>query len=365
MIIIAGKNNIAVNALSYLALSFKAHKLAVVCNDSDTGVDFWQMSLRKKAAELGIIELSLYEAERVAEIFISLEFDKIIKINNFNTHKLFNIHFSLLPKYRGMYTSTLPILNNEKKTGVTLHKIDDGIDTGDIISALQIEISDTDCSLDLYIKYTSSALELFIHSIANIIGDKYECIEQEKINTSYYSKDSINFNKKEVCFEQSSVSIIRFVRAYSFRPYQMPVIKNNKIVNVEILSTKSNLSPGSTIKINDSFIDLSTIDFDIRAYFDKFNLIVKLCEDNKISKIKKILKNLVNIDDRTDSLQTLLMISVMKGFYDLSKFLILSGANVNAIDSFGESVLHYANKIDSEEDKHKIISLLINNGGVS
>ena len=65
--------------------------------------------------------------------FISLEFDKIINTSLFKTTNLFNIHFSLLPRYKGMYTSILPILNGDKISGVTLHKIDRGIDTGDII----------------------------------------------------------------------------------------------------------------------------------------------------------------------------------------------------------------------------------------
>ncbi len=115
MIVIAGKNNIAVHALNYLASCQGINNLAVVCNKTDKGTDTWQMSLRKKALTLGILELSLSDAEELADVFISLEFDQIIKTNNFKTSKIFNIHFSLLPKYRGMYTSVWPILNNEKK----------------------------------------------------------------------------------------------------------------------------------------------------------------------------------------------------------------------------------------------------------
>ena len=51
------------------------------------------------------------------------------------------IFISLLPKYRGVFTSTNVILNNEKTTGVTFHKIDKGIDTGDIIGQKSFKLN--------------------------------------------------------------------------------------------------------------------------------------------------------------------------------------------------------------------------------
>lgn len=67
-------------------------------------------------------------------IFISLEFDKIVNPDLFKDARLYNIHFSLLPSYKGMYTSAIPILNGEEMVGVTFHEIDKGIDTGNIIA---------------------------------------------------------------------------------------------------------------------------------------------------------------------------------------------------------------------------------------
>ena len=138
MVVIAGKNNIAVNALTYLATFINPKNLGIVCNNSENGEDNWQLSLRKRALEIGVVEFSLFEAEQVAVVFISLEFDKIVDVKNFNTKEIFNIHFSLLPKYRGVYTSSLPLLNDETETGVTLHQIDSGIDSGCIISQIKM-----------------------------------------------------------------------------------------------------------------------------------------------------------------------------------------------------------------------------------
>ena len=84
--------------------------------------------------------ISLNQAYRIPNlIFISIHYDKIIKIENFKTKNLYNFHFSLLPKYKGMHTGAHPIINGENYSGVTLHKIDNGIDTGDVIDQIKFK----------------------------------------------------------------------------------------------------------------------------------------------------------------------------------------------------------------------------------
>lgn len=59
-----------------------------------------------------------------------------------------------------MFTSIMPILNNEKTTGVTFHKIDKGIDTGDIIAQKEFEIDFMDNARDVYHKYIHNGILL-------------------------------------------------------------------------------------------------------------------------------------------------------------------------------------------------------------
>ena len=61
-----------------------------------------------------------------------------------------NFHFSLLPKYRGCHTNFYQILNGEKYSGVSLHKIDKGIDTGDIIDQVKFKVRLNDTAYDNY-----------------------------------------------------------------------------------------------------------------------------------------------------------------------------------------------------------------------
>lgn len=70
---------------------------------------------KKTAHDYGVKEISLEDAYDNATYFISLEFDRLVKPELFKKGKPYNIHFSILPKYKGMYTSIWPILNGEKK----------------------------------------------------------------------------------------------------------------------------------------------------------------------------------------------------------------------------------------------------------
>ncbi len=65
----------------------------------------------------------------------------------------FNIHGSLLPKYRGRTPHVWAIINNETETGITAHLIDEGCDTGDIIEQIKIDIGDEETGADVLNKF--------------------------------------------------------------------------------------------------------------------------------------------------------------------------------------------------------------------
>lgn len=71
-----------------------------------------------------------------------------------------NVHPSLLPKYRGMAPVARALMNGEKVTGVTLHKLSDKIDSGDMISQREIFIDDEDDDMSLKLKLASIAAEM-------------------------------------------------------------------------------------------------------------------------------------------------------------------------------------------------------------
>lgn len=229
---IAGKNNIAVNALCYLVntLNYNKNNLFVILNRNDSGIDTWQKSLKKCAKELGVKILSLEDIYDIEDLyFISLEFDRIIRTSRFKTDKLFNIHFSNLPSYKGMYTSVMPLLNGEKIGGVTLHKIDDGIDTGEIIKQKFFDIDINDTARDLYFKYLNNGFELFKENIEKLLKNDFILEKQSVVNSTYYSKATLDFSNININLNKTSFEIHNQIRAFIFKEYQLPEIRGVKI----------------------------------------------------------------------------------------------------------------------------------------
>jgi len=88
-----------------------------------------------------------------------------------------NIHPSLLPKYRGPSPIAYSLIFGEKETGVTIIKMDEKIDHGPIIAQEKLKIEDKDHRLDLEKKLTDLGFKIFYHVILNLFQDlktKYE-----------------------------------------------------------------------------------------------------------------------------------------------------------------------------------------------
>ena len=101
-------------------------------------------------------------------VFISIEYEAIIDINKFSSKELFNFHFSLLPKYRGCHQIFFKSTKGEKLSGVTLHKIDNGIDTGPIIDQLKFPINKNTNAFKNYHNLMNTSLKLLKKILKNL-----------------------------------------------------------------------------------------------------------------------------------------------------------------------------------------------------
>jgi methionyl-tRNA formyltransferase len=359
-IVIAGKNNIAVWALCRLVRLVDHGELVVIPNKSDTGVNGWQKSLIYFANKLDVPLISLEEAEENADIFISLEFDRIIKPVNFQTNRLYNIHFSLLPKYKGMYTSVWPILNGELISGATLHKIDDGIDTGPIIDQEIFGITGNMNSRDVYLKYNITAISLLSRNIESILRGVPKAASQSSVASSYYSVSSIDFSNCIINPRQTADQILRFVRAFCFREYQLPSYAGREVVRAEIVDGVA--TTDSVIANPDFNIVIDAIDFPVRLYFDALEEFGKACAKNDLESLRSLINNIAGIDDRTKEGWTPLMIAAYNGCHAVSKFLIEKGADINAVNNNGTTVLMYAKDGALRTGQASVFALLLSLG---
>ena len=268
IICIAGKNNVACGALSFLVSgNYTSKDNILVLANPERDVE-WMGSLRKTACELNITVIEtiekLYKIKNL--VFFSLEYSRIIRPDKFDSGELFNIHFSKLPAYKGMYTSAWPILNGEKTTGVTLHKIDHRIDGGDIIDQVEFPIELMDTCRDLYFKYNCYGIEMFKKNIGDILEQSYQAKPQPAYGSSYYSKKSINYKELVIDLNKTAFEVHNQIRAFTFPEYQLPEVHGYKVIKSEITDKVSTSEPGRIVEVEDTFIEIATIDYNVRLH---------------------------------------------------------------------------------------------------
>lgn len=358
-ICIAGKNNIAVKAVDYLInnLNFDKKNLFIITNQTDLGEDSWQRSLLKfaKTNNLSIVTLEdIYSYKDI--LFLSLEFDRIINPNLFSSCFLYNIHFSLLPKYKGMFTSIIPILNNESFSGVTLHKIDFGIDTGDIIAQKKFPINKHDTSRDLYLKYTNLGIELIKEYLPRLLKNEIlHTSPQKVINSSYYSKQSLNFNDLVIDLNQTALNIHNQVRAYNFREYQQPIIFGAKIISSKVSSIRSKQKPGKIIFENEISFLISTIDYNLILYKDRSSELFTACESGDLLQVQTLVQIPKIINVQNNKGWTPLIVAIYHNQIEIVKILLLNGADIRITNFKGTTCLMYAK---SSYEKYRNTTLL-------
>lgn len=344
---IAGKNNIAVSILEYLLFEKKTSKddIVVCCNKSDGGKNTWQRSLRFTALQLGIQEVSLEDVYDVPDlVFLSLEFDRIIKPSLFKTKKLFNIHFSLLPAYKGMYTAALPILNNEKYVGVTFHYIDSGIDTGAVIAQKKIPLGFYDTARDVYLKNIECGTELVKECIDKYMDSGFECpaTPQNPMESSYNSARAIDYENMRVDLNQTALSVHNQIRAFNFREYQLPQVGGRKIRFCRITPNRSTQRAGTIIWQDDDCLMVAAIDYDIALYVDKFEAVIESCKAGDMEALKRIQGLPHYVNEKEVHGWTPLIAATYNGLYDMAMFLVANGADIHAKNNNGTNLLMYA-----------------------
>jgi len=127
------------------------------------------------------------------DLILVCYFNQILKKDLIDLPKLgcFNIHPSIIQKYRGLSNYFWVLANNEKVTGVTLHKIDEGIDTGKIVAQKEVNIEDDDTEYGLLIKLSKEGVDLFLNSLGKIKrGESYTNDISQSVYCSLPTKEA-------------------------------------------------------------------------------------------------------------------------------------------------------------------------------
>lgn len=121
-----------------------------------------------------------------------------------------NIHPSLLPKYRGGNPYSTVIINGEQETGVTLHFMDEGFDTGDIITQKKVNIAPFETMGTLFNRLNLLGMQMLV-SVLNDF-EKGELPRYKQPEGEFVTGQSLKDADLYINYKKSAIEIDRFIR---------------------------------------------------------------------------------------------------------------------------------------------------------
>ena len=176
-----------------------------------------------------------------------------------------NIHFSILPKYRGAVPIQKAILNGEKETGITIMLMSEGMDEGDILKIFKEKIKDDDTNVTLRKRLVEKSKNILIPTLKNWINGNILPIQQDHSLATYCWQKDISKENALILWEKYTPEYIgRMVRAYIPWPVAWCTLGGNlpkslakkkiKIFEAEILDIPSEKDPGEIFVKNDMLL---------------------------------------------------------------------------------------------------------------
>ena len=228
--------------------------------------------VKEKALELG---LEVYQPDNInsdesleilkeinPDFLIVVAFGQILKKKVLDVPKIdcLNVHASLLPKYRGAAPINWSILNGEEKTGVTIMKIEEGLDTGDMISKGIVPILENDDATTIHDKLSILGGELLVSTLKDIDEKKAIYTPQNDEESSY--APMLYKDTGKVDWNKSAREIFNQVRGLKPWPGAFTYYEDKqvKIHKVRITNDNSHGEAGKIVQVSNEGVFVNTKD---------------------------------------------------------------------------------------------------------
>ena len=271
-IVFMGTPDFAAGALK--SLIDNGHEIVLVVTQTDKpkgrGKEVQFTPVKKVALEHNIevfqpVKVKLEESvEKLrsynADVFVVAAYGQILskEILDMPKYGCVNIHASLLPKYRGAAPIQWAILDGEKETGVTIMQMNEGLDTGDMLTKVIVPIEDMDTGESLFDKLAEAGAKLLIETIPQIETGTLKPESQDD-SLSTYAK-MIKKEMGHIDWNKEAVVLERLVRGMNSWPsaYTHFNGKTLKIWEAEVEVSETKATPGSVVEVTKDSIKVQT-----------------------------------------------------------------------------------------------------------
>jgi methionyl-tRNA formyltransferase len=201
------------------------------------------------------------------DLFISMSFNQIFTRPLYSLPPLgtINCHAGKLPFYRGRNILNWALINDEKEFGITVHYVDDGIDTGDIICQSVYEITDDDTYATLLKRAYVGCADVLFEAVEEIRMGKVRRLAQCELDSpGFYCSQRILGDEK-LSWKQSSREIFNFVRAICTPGPQARTFLRDEEIMIDRVRMVPRAPiykgiPGTVLSVNEQSFVVKTMD---------------------------------------------------------------------------------------------------------
>ena len=195
-----------------------------------------------------------------ADLFVVAAFGQILSKEILDMPKFgcVNIHASLLPKYRGAAPIQWAILDGEKETGVTIMQMNEGLDTGDMLTKVIVPIEDTDTGESLFDKLAEAGAKLLIETIPQMEAGTLQPEAQDDAKSTYAKM--IKKEMGHIDWKKEAVVLERLVRGMNSWPSAYTYLngKTLKVWEASVEESASKAAVGEVVEVTKDSIKVQT-----------------------------------------------------------------------------------------------------------
>ncbi|WP_248798591.1 bifunctional UDP-4-amino-4-deoxy-L-arabinose formyltransferase/UDP-glucuronic acid oxidase ArnA [Pseudomonas sp. MWU13-2105] len=163
----------------------------------------------------------------------------------------FNLHGSLLPRYRGRAPANWVLVNGESETGVTLHRMVKRADAGGILAQNRVAIDRADTALTLHTKLRESAASLLSEALPQLAAGKLSETAQDESKATYFGRRTPADGK--LVWKKPAEELFNLVRAVT-QPYPgaFCAVGEHKLIvwSADVVKGNEGQAPGRVISVD-------------------------------------------------------------------------------------------------------------------
>ncbi len=168
-----------------------------------------------------------------------------------------NIHASLLPRWRGASPVAAAILAGDERTGVTLMRMEAGLDSGPLLARSETPIRPHETAGELEARLARLGAELLLESLPGVLAGRLKAVGQKEGQACYAPR--ITKEQARIDWSLSARELARRVRAYDPWPVSHALWRNRIVRFWGARAIEGNAaSPGSVVGIGPEGIDVAT-----------------------------------------------------------------------------------------------------------